>query len=598
MAIFSIAYAFAYVGGFLAAAAGLSMATAVAIGTAVGYIGAGLAMSALARKLSPRPKVPSVEVKATITQTDAPRRVYVGRYLVGGIKAFFDVSGATLHQLIVAAHGQVDGFEAFVVDGRTVSVSSGGGFYPAGSVVSGPTFGGGGLLPISHARVVVQMRDGASLGGDYSSLRSAFPSLWTAAHKIEGQATYYVRSTAPPPEDFQKRFPKGEHTVYQWVIRGQRVVDSRTGVSSWRDNAALVQRHYLTHPDGFRLAAADVSAPSINAMADWCDLPVAQNGGGTQPNMRLWGYWTLDEAPASVLDRMAASSGLRPYEMQDGRIGLVGGPFGVPACTITAKDIREIQTTAAIDEREGYNSLRVTYLSGSHRFEMVEADPTEDLARQAVEGVIAQEMALEMCPNLSQAKRLAKRQMHDDNRARVEIITNLVGLKARWPRHHGQRHTILLDYRPEDGSGRVVAGEYEVLDHEFDPVALECRIVLAAVDRASESWTPGEEGDPPPPLPAETGNPPPAFTGAAAVVAQGGVNTIRVTATAPSGRDDLGVEARYRETGAPDWTAMTSAGLSATSAALSAGSYEVEGRWTGVFDGVDDWHPLGTVTVD
>ncbi|HUH38578.1 MAG TPA: hypothetical protein VL027_11605, partial [Spongiibacteraceae bacterium] len=109
---------------------------------------------------------------------------------------------------------------------------------------------------------------------------------------------------------------------------------------------------------------------------------------------------------------------------------------------------------------------------------------------------------------------------------------------------------------------------------------------------------PAEEGDPPPPLPAETGNPPPAFAGAAAVVVQGGIGTIHVTATAPAGRDDLGVEAQYREIGAPDWIAMQANGLVATSAAVSAGSYEVEGRWTGVFDGVDDWHPLGTVTVE
>lgn len=586
MAIFSAFIGFmgiiALGAAFLAASAGLSFATSVAIGMGAGYLAGGLALSAIARKLTPRPSIPSVEVKATITQTDAPRRVYVGRYLVGGIKAFFEVGGADLRQLIVVNHGRVDAFEAFLIDGRVVTVRA-----SDDTVTSGP----------AANQVWVSTRDGSGQGGDYPILRDSHGTIWTVDHRLDGQATFCVRSRAPKPENFQKVFPKGEHTVYQWVIRGARVLDTRTSTTAWRDNAALVQQHYLMHPDGFRLAAEDVSASSINAMADWCDLPVAQNGGGTQPNMRLWGYWTLDEAPASVLDRMAASSGLRPYEMQDGRIGLVGGPFGVPACTITAKDIREIQTTAAIDEREGYNSLRVTYLSGSHRFEMVEADPTEDLARQAVEGVIAQEMALEMCPNLSQAKRLAKRQMHDDNRARVEIITNLVGLKARWPRHHGQRHTILLDYRPEDGSGRVVAGEYEVLDHEFDPVALECRIVLAAVDRASESWTPGEEGGPPPPLPAETGNPPPAFTGAAAVVAQGGVNMIRVTATAPSGRDDLGVEARYRETGAPDWAAMTSSGLSATSAALSAGSYEVEGRWTGVFDGVDEWHPLGTVTV-
>lgn len=582
MAIFSAIVGFVANAVFLSlATAGFTVGVATALALGAGYLAAGLVAAGLAKALAPKPSRPSTEIKANITQTDAPRRVFVGRYLTGGLKAFFDVSGQVLHQLFVANHGRIEAFDAFVIDGETTAVDG------SGITTAGPAEGA----------VQVQTHNGSGDGGNYAALRSDFPTTWTVNHKLTGQATFYTRSTAPKPENFTKKFPKGENTTFQWEIRGSRVYDPRSNATAYSDNAALVQRFYLTHPDGARLDGADIDDDNVAAMASWCDLSIPQNGGGVAPNMRLWGYWTMDEQPVSVLDRMAASSGIKPYEMQDGRIGLVGGPIGDPACTITHKDIRQIQTYSANDERTGYNHLRVSFLSAAHRFEMVDVAATEDVARQAVEGQIAQEFRPEMCPNQSQAKRLAKRRLHDDNRARVEIITNLVGIKARWPAKAAQRHTIILDYRPEDGSGRVISGTYEVIDHEFDPVGLECRIMLAAVADDADDWTPAEEGPAPPPLPPREGNPPPAFVGTAS---SDGSNRLVVSATIPGGRDDLEVRGRYSPDSGATWINMTTypdAATAISDESVAAGTYDVEGRWVGVFDGTDDWHSLGTVTV-
>ncbi|MFC3169214.1 hypothetical protein [Paracoccus fontiphilus] len=588
MAIFSaIGYAFAYAASFLAASVGLSASTAVAIGTSVGQAAMAGAAMLINRALTPKVNVPQSDIQAVITQADAQRRVHVGENLVGGIRAFFDVKDAVLYQLVVTNHGRINSFKQFRIDGEPAPVSD------MGAITSGPTAGS----------VWVATRDGSGIGGDYPSLAEKFPTLWPASRRLQGQATFLVTARARGAEDFPKVFPKGSNTLYQWVIEGALVYDPRTGATVYSDNAALVIAYYLTHPDGYRLDHSEVDWDSVAAMADWCDLPIAQRAGGAAPNMRLWGYWTLDEDPKQVLDRMAASCGIRPYEMQNGKIGLIGGPFGTPACTLTHKDISDIQTREAISEREGYNTLRVFHMAAEANYTVSEVDIWSDPDRLAQEGEIAEEMRLEMCPNTSQARRRAKRQMHDDNRGKVEIITNLVGFKARYPKKHGQRHTIMLDYRPQDGSGRIIAGEYEVLDHEVDPQGLQCRIDLARVDRASEAWNPDtEEGDPPASAVNGANNPPPPIEAVLSqrVIDSGGglIASLEVAALPITDRDDLRVQGRYRQVGETAWISMQGTGLIARSGPVADRTeYEAQVRWQGVFKGVDEWQGIGPITV-
>lgn len=601
MAIFSaIAYAVSYAVGYLAAAAGFSVATAASIGAAIGSaassIAASLVTSLISRMLQPSVSVPQSEIQATITQASAPRRIYVGENLAGGVRALFDVDSGTLYQLVMVAHGPVTSFEECWIDAEPVTLDA------SGDVTAGKMSG----------YVNIQTRDGSALGGDYADLIAEF-ATWDADRKLTDQATFLAQMKAPKGNDFSKIFPKSYNTSLQWVIHGQEVYDPRDTLTAYSDNAALVQGHFLTHADGFKIASADIDWDSVAAMANVADEAVTQLAGGTAPRLRLWGYWTLDEPPSDVLDRMHASSGIRAYEMQDGRIGLIGGSFGTPACTITAKDIKEIQTSEAISEREGYNVLRVLHMDSSQKYTVTEVDPWRDEARLLIEGEIVKEYELAMCPNRSQARRLAKEQFHDDNRAKVSIVTNLVGLKARFPRAHAQRHTITLDYQPEDGSGRVIQGEYEVLDHQFDPIELQCRIDLAAVDRASGEWTAAEEGDPPTPLPNTTPIEPPAISAVFSqrvvqASASNRIAVLEVDAVPIADRNDIVIEARYRtvtitygEDGTTTygpWVDMQATDYTAQSGAVEdRQTYHAQARFDGVFYEPDEWTTVGGITV-
>jgi len=587
MAIFTaIIGAIASFGAFLAASVGFGAAAAASIGAGLARLAVSLALTLIQRALQPKISRPVQEIQAVINQTDAPRRVFVGENLTGGIRALFEVKAGILHQIILVSHGKIDEFVAFWVDGSPETVSAG------GDITAGKLVG----------FVNVQTRDGSALGGDYSNAISDL-TIWDVNRKIEGQSTFYVRMAAPPPENFSTIFPKSYNTSLQWVIKGQAIYDPRNSSNVYGENAALIIAHFLTHPDGYRLDTVDIDWANVSEMADVADLAIAQLAGGTAPNLRLWGYWTFDEEPINVLDRMHGSSGIRAYEQQNGKIGLIGGPFGTSACTLTAKDIEMVRSSEAISEREGYNVLRVFHMDASQNYSVTEVDAWKDTARLAIEGEVVKEYNMEMCPNRSQARRLAKQQIHDDNRAKIEIITNLVGLKARFPAAVGQRHTITIDYRPEDGSGRVIAGEYEVMNHDFNPIDMKCSIELARVDRASEAWTVAEEGSPPTPLPASETDITPTLT---AVLTQ---RLIRVTsdnkqaileviATPIAGRFDISMEARYREVGEFFWINMINSGYRSQSGALEDGEeYDVQARLSGTLTNIPPWQDVDKLTI-
>lgn len=236
--IFSaIASGLAWVGGFLGAAAGLSFSAAVTFGTYFGTIGAAVVAIGINRLLSPKLNIPTSEVQAVLNQTDSPRRVYVGRNLVGGIRAFYHTDSGCLYQLVVVNHGEITGFKELWIDSEKATIDA------VGNVTSTDKKG--------YVRVAT--RKGDWFGGDYAELSSTFGGTWDSSHRLERQATFLAMSYAPKPENFSKVFPKSYNTVFQWVIEGAKLYDHRSGATSYGTNAALVIAFYLTHPDGYRL---------------------------------------------------------------------------------------------------------------------------------------------------------------------------------------------------------------------------------------------------------------------------------------------------------------------------------------------------------
>ncbi len=559
---------------------GMSPALSAAVFRAGSAIGWSLASQALMRQ-----NVPHQKVQATINQTDLPRVRAYGRVLLGGLRAFFEADDGKLYQIIVLHHGPVDSLIAFRVDGKRVTVDAG------GMVTTSPI----------NPDMQLYFRDGTGQGGDYATVRSAFTSLWTAQHRLQGQATMLAVMTNPGPEQFAEVWPKGPQTVIQAEVRGTPV-RNMAGDLVYSDNAGLAIRDYVTHPDGWRIPQASIDNASFGAFVARCGEHVDLRAGGTEARYRIGGTYSLDDAPKDVAAMMLAACDGQIYQTPEGKVGILGGAWSEPDVTITADDILELSVEDGFDPFTDFNILKGSFLSPEHDYQPTEVPELRDEAALARQGARAEQVDIHMCPSGSQMQRLLKIVWAKRRRLMTgTMTTNLVGLKARFPKGDGI-HTIRIS-APDFG----VDGVYEVTSHAFNVPDGTCQIGFASIDNPYR-WDVSEEQPIAPPsgempTPARV-TPPPEGASLTQVPVRISGDTyggkLRLTVN-PVTRKDLTLEAHVARgnvaadaTGAVVWTAMSGDRFSAETGILeNEQTYTVRYRWRGQ----KAWQKAGAVTI-
>ena len=576
--------------------ASISGALGLSANVAAAVISIGQSLSwSLAASLLTRSKVSGQQVQATISQTDAPRIRAYGRNLLGGQRVFFESHSDHLHQIIVAHHGQIDGLISMWIDGEPVSTEA-----------SPPGVDGGGRV---NRYLAVFFKDGSGEGGDYggvfdadglgwSDLTEAFPALWTPQHRLQNQATIYSVFGDPSDEDFVKYFPKGAYTVVQAEVRGSLVRDL-SGAMVYSENAGLCIRDLMTHVDGWNIPVARLDTASWQAFVNLCGQAVQLADGGTEMRYRLCGFYSLDDALKGTTARMLATCDGQIYETAEGQIGILGGQWSEPDVTITADDILSIEMTDGYDPFTDYNVLKGSFVSPLHAYQSTEVAELRDEASLATQEERVEQYDNDMVPSNGQMQRLMKIKFAKDRREHTGTIrTNLVGLKARWPKGDGI-HTI-----------RIVADEFningvfEVTSHAFSIPDGFCEIGIASIANPY-GWTAAEER-PLPPSVADLGKPDHSLPALEPVLTQeivgvsGDVQGVKVvvTVTDPE-RESLTLKAQVARgehaanSTSARWVEMPAANYRAETGVLDDGAtYTVRVRWRGR----GAWELAGVVT--
>lgn len=555
--------------GSITTALGLSTAAA----NAIIAVGRAATWSLGAAALS-QPKIPRQQVQATISQTDAPRVRAYGRNLLGGQRVFFEAQDGALKQIVVIHHGAIDGLIRFWWDGEPVTFDAG-----TGEV---------------ERYKYNWFRDGSGAGGDFADVLAAFPTLWTADHRLQNQATFATHFGDPSDEDFASVFPKGAYTVVQAEIRGVQVRNN-SGSLGYYENAGYCIRDLMTHTDGWRIPLTRLDSASWNAFSNLC----GQSVGGA-PRYRLSGFYTLDDALKDVTARMLATCDGQIYETAEGRIGILGGAWSVPDVTITADDILSIEMADGYDPFTDYNVIKGAFISPAHCYQPIEVLEIRDEAALETQEERIETFDVDMCPSGPQLRRLMRIKWAKDHREHVGTIrTNLVGMKARFPQGNGI-HTIRIQ-AAEFG----LDGIFEVTSHSFDIPNGVCEIGVASIANAYDD---GQEGDnelqpgvEDLETPAHYTAPPVGTLSQQIVTVSNGVDGVKVVVTVTDpGRESLALEAQIASgTHAVDsttaiWVQMSAAKLRAESGVLNdLGTYTVRVRWRGR----SDWVVVGTTTV-
>jgi len=555
----------AWAAPFVAGALGVS----IGVATALTSVGVSLALSAA---FKPKvPTIPAQEVQANINQAASGRRRSYGLVLLGGVRVFFEAKDGKLHIVIVHNEGAVSQVVDYVIDGEKIALD-----------VDGITTDTGGAMDFNGK---VQIKTANGTQSTYADLIAAFPDMWTVDHRVEGSLTTYARLTGPAPSEISKIFPKGANTVIQMIAEAAEVYDPRTGLNVYSANPALCARDYMSHKDGMRIEAVHFDNAQISTFANICDVQ----------GYELSGTYDLNDEPRGVLDSMMKTCDGQPFMTPEGKIGLMGGQYSEPDVTIGQDDILVADWETGLDAMTDFNVLKGTYTSADHNFKSQEAPERRNEVLLDTQVERTETLDVPWCPDGDQMQKLM--QSHEA-RSRpkflVQITTNLVGIKARFPKGDGI-HTIRIEH-PRIG------GVYEVLSHGYSAANGTCQIGLRSIFDAWSNVVLKPNAPKLSDLNQNTHGPavPSSLVLSQEVVAvSGDVSGVQIVAQViDPNRPDLQLVVEFKLTSDPAWVRMNVAegALRGVSGVVSEGTYDVRAYWFG--EGADEVnYPDGEITV-
>lgn len=498
--------------------------------------------------------VDPADVKTTFESGESSVIEGIGRVRVSGLQVFGNTDGSTRWRVVARLQGPTDGVEAHYVGGREVVVD------PDGSVTSPPwarRTGG------SWMKIEDKLGTGAETA--WPALVSAFPDIWTAAHRVRGIAQSLVTYVNPGLDTatymrlYQSGVPNTEELQRASLIYDPR--DESQSVNTptswkWSDNGILVCAHVLRRDPAFSSSQFDWDL--IAEWADAADVLVATKTG-TEKRARVSGMWAWESERGATMQQFLDSIGAEMRMTEAGKIyfELIGDQ---PTAEIdfSPLDIKDYDWRSGPEAIERPNICRVEYYSPERNYEMAEIN-LAGIAWAIVQDEVDRygpkyfELKLPFCPSASQAQRIARRKFALARADHGVMQMNMVGLAA-WGLLYGEIE------EPDTGDIELIRMGAPEIDDDAGLV-----MIPFSVWPALAAWVPAtDEAAAPDPVP-ELGytsdipqqDPPSAQL---QVTYPGGAKEFRIAYTLDDTYET--VEANYRSytAGLPNaWTSMTEA---------------------------------------
>ena len=361
-----------------------------------------VAVSAVGAVLAPDVKIPRVEgMKGRdqmVRQPTAPRKIVYGSVKVSGPVVFMATTGKSEFMHIVVALGTHE-FQAIdEVYLNEDELSLGTADSQNTQAVTAPEQYTGDVVKIST-------KLGTSSDPEFGLLRSQLPFGWTANHKLTNIPAIYARLKYDT-----EAFPQGIPQI-SCVVRGRKVLDTRTSSTAYSTNPALILHDYLTDTEfGLGCSSDEINTTSFNTAANVCDENVSLAAGGTEKRYSCNGIVDTTDTPEQIIGNiLSAMGGSLTYT--NGKFSVKAAAFVSASDTLTDDDfVGGLSINTKPSRRDTFNAVKGQWIGEATKWEVADYPPVTSSTFETEDGgdQIFTELPLPFTNSAAMAQRLAK----------------------------------------------------------------------------------------------------------------------------------------------------------------------------------------------
>ena len=225
---------------------------------------------------------------------------------------------------------------------------------------------------------------------------------WTENHVLNGIAYVYARF-----EYHQDSFPTGIPNI-SMIVRGKKLYDPETGLTTYSTNPALALRDYLAGEFGFDSVASEFNDASFNTAKDVCDELVTELSG-QQTRYTLNGVVDTGAKKSDVITNMLTCM-MGDLIRTNGKWHVNAGEYRAPVVSLDEDDCRgSIEVITKTSRRDRFNSVRGTFLSPNNNYKLSDYPEVASSAFSIDDGeTIPTQLDLSFTKTSGEAQRLAK----------------------------------------------------------------------------------------------------------------------------------------------------------------------------------------------
>ena len=414
----------------MAVSAFAALVSTVSYTAATGFAFAGFqafavkfALGAALRALTPKPSISGANRGYQVNSTGSAldHQIIYGKVRVGGAIVYDESTGDTneyLHRIIAVAGHEIQSFDRIYIDDEYIDVAD---IESDGNVPLVYSSDGSTTSNKYNGKLRINLHLGASDQAADSDLVSESDGLWTSAHRLRGIAYMYVRLRYNADT-----YPNGIPT-FTATVKGKKVYNPSTGLTTWSDNPALCLRDYLTSTYGLSESATNIDDTLTNTAVGICNQ-TNTNAGTTRYTCN--GSFTTASTPYDIINNLLTSMGGTLWYAQ-GKWRMKPAYWTAPVLDLDANDLRSsIGISTRHSRRDNFNVVKGTFRGEETNWQVTDYPQVDSAAFLAADNgqESVADVDLPFTDNSVEARRLARIAL-ESNRQQLTITASF-GLRA------------------------------------------------------------------------------------------------------------------------------------------------------------------------